>query len=122
MKPTFAGGVNIALKIPKSKYEETVRFYRDILKLEVGPEKPMEHPTVSKPHQVTFGPNTVWLDCVENYSHSEVWLEMKTNNVAEATSHLAAHGIGTRDELEKIPEEMHWIQDPAGNVFVLKNE
>lgn len=31
----FQGGVNIAIKIPKSKYEKTVAFYRDILKLEV---------------------------------------------------------------------------------------
>jgi len=35
MNTKFEGGINIALKIPKSKYDQTVTFYRDILKLEV---------------------------------------------------------------------------------------
>ena len=39
MKTAFEGGVNIAPKIPKSKYEVTVRFYREVLKLEVGKEE-----------------------------------------------------------------------------------
>jgi catechol 2,3-dioxygenase-like lactoylglutathione lyase family enzyme len=40
MNNTFEGGINIAIKIPKSKYEQTVAFYRDILKLHVE-EKPI---------------------------------------------------------------------------------
>jgi predicted enzyme related to lactoylglutathione lyase len=118
MKPTFEGGVNIAIKVPKSKYEKTVSFYRDILKLEVT-EKPIANPTVSRTHAVKFGPNTVWLDCVDNYTHAEAWLELKTNDVAEATEYLKQNGIETCDELEKIPENMHWIQDPAGTVFIV---
>lgn len=35
MDSKFEAGINIAIKIPKSKYERTVAFYRDILKLEV---------------------------------------------------------------------------------------
>ncbi len=35
MESKFEGGVNIAIKIPKSKYEATVVFYKDVLKLEV---------------------------------------------------------------------------------------
>jgi predicted enzyme related to lactoylglutathione lyase len=118
MEPKFEGGINIAMKIPKSKYEETVKFYREILKLEVT-EKPIENPTVSRTHEVKFGPNIVWLDCVDNYTHSEIWLELRTNDVEEATSYLKAKGIETCDELEQIPEDMHWIQDPAGAVFIL---
>ena len=118
MEPTFKGGINIAIKIPKSKYDETVRFYKEILKLEVT-EKPIENPTVSRTHQVKFGPNVIWLDCVDNYTHSETWLELKTSNIKDATRHLQTHGIGPCDELEKIPENMHWIMDPAGTVFIL---
>ena len=33
--PVFTGGINIAMKIPKSRYEATVNFYRDVLKLQV---------------------------------------------------------------------------------------
>jgi len=70
MKHEFSGGVNIALKIPKHKYDQTVAFYCDILKLDVN-EKPITNPTVSRTHEVKFGPNIVWLDCVDNYTHRE---------------------------------------------------
>ena len=118
MDTKFEGGINIAIKIPKNKYEKTVAFYRDTLKLEVV-EKPIENPTVSRTHQVKFGNNTVWLDCVDNYTHSEIWLELKTADVDNATEYLKSKGIETCDELEKIPENMHWIMDPAGTVFIL---
>jgi hypothetical protein len=118
MDVNFVGGVNIAIKIPKSKYEQTVTFYRDILKLPVE-EKPITNPTVSRTHEVKFGPNTVWLDCVDNYTHSEVWLDLKTNDVDVATDYLLSKGINTVDELEEIPKDMHWIMDPAGTVLIL---
>lgn len=51
MNSKFEAGINIAIKVPKSKYEKTVAFYRDILKLEVE-EKPIDNPTVSRTHQV----------------------------------------------------------------------
>lgn len=93
-------------------------FYRDILKLPVT-EKPVESPSVSRTHQVKFGHNTLWLDCVDNYTHSETWLELTTPDVAEATRYLATKNVHPCDELEKIPEDMHWIMDPAGTVFLL---
>lgn len=114
----FEGGLNIAIKIPKSKYEETVTFYRDILRLRVT-EKPIENPTVSRTHEVKFGGNIVWLDCVDNYTHSETWLELRTPDVSAATEYLKNNGIETCDELEKIPEGNHWIMDPAGTVFII---
>ena len=120
MEPKFQGGINIAIKIPKSKYEQTVSFYRDILKLEVE-EKPIRNPTVSRTHKVKFGNNVMWLDCVNNYTHSETWLELTVDNVAQATSYLKENGIGTCDEIEQLSENMHWVQDPAGTVFIVKN-
>ena len=119
MEPTFEGGVNIAIKLPKAKYDQTVAFYRDILKLNVE-EKPINNPTVSRTHKVTFGNNTIWLDCVDNYTHSETWLELTTENVERATDYLQSKGVATCDELEQLPDGMHWITDPAGTVFILK--
>lgn len=118
MDINFEGGINIAVKIPKSKYAKTVAFYRKILKLSVE-EKPIDNPTVSRTHKVTFGNNTLWLDRVDNYTHSETWLELKTSDVDAATKHLRSEGIEPCDELEQIPEHMHWIMDPAGTVFIL---
>lgn len=59
MDNKFQGGVNIAIKIPKSKYEETVVFYSNILRLEVT-GKPINNPTVSRTHEAKFGNNIVW--------------------------------------------------------------
>ena len=66
-----------------------------------------------------FGKNVLWLDCVDNYTHSETWLELKTTDVEKAAKYLKANGTDTCDELESIPDDMHWIMDPAGTVFIL---
>ena len=121
MEAQFEGGINIALKIPKRKYEETLAFYRDILKLKVT-EKPISNPTVSKTHLVSFGCNNLWLDCVDNYTKPETWLELNVNDVGAAVNHLRGNKIETCDEIEQIPEHMHWITDPAGNVFIVKHK
>lgn len=119
MDTNFEGGINIAVKIPKSKYDKTVAFYRDILKLEVE-AKPIDNPTVSRTHQVKFGNNIMWLDCVDNYTHSETWLELNVPDVDIATKYLNSKGVETCDELEQLPANMHWITDPAGTVFIVK--
>lgn len=115
----FEAGINIAIKIPKSKYDKTVAFYRDILKLEVE-ERTIDNPTFSRTHQVKFGSNIIWLDCVDNYTHSETWLQLKVPDIEVATDYLKSQGIETCDELEELPKNMHWIQDPAGTVFNLQ--
>lgn len=119
MTAKFEAGINIAMKIPKKNYEKTVAFYRDILQFQVE-EQPIEHPTVSRTHRVQFGHNVIWLDCVDNYTRTETWLQLKAANVEEATRYLKTKNVGTCDEIEELPENMHWIQDPAGNVFNLQ--
>ncbi|MDQ0065067.1 hypothetical protein [Chryseobacterium lathyri] len=116
MNTKFEAGINIAIKIPKSKYEKTVAFYRDILKLDVE-EKSIVNPTVSRTHEVKFGNNIIWLDCVDNYTHSETWLQLTVPNIEEVTKYLHMNGVETCDEIEELPENMHWITDPAGTVF-----
>jgi len=119
MENKFEAGINIAIKIPKRKYEQTVDFYRNILKLEVK-EIPIQNPTVSRTHSVKFGANVIWLDCVDNYTHSETWLQLTVPNVEEATDYLRSNGVETCDEIEELPQNMHWITDPAGTVFNLQ--
>lgn len=119
METKFEAGINIAIKLPKNKYDETVAFYRDILKLEVK-EVSIDNPTVSRTHSVQFGINVIWLDCVDNYTHSETWLQLTVPDVEEATDYLRQNGIKTCDEIEQIPKSMHWIMDPAGTVFNLQ--
>ncbi|MBT9146067.1 MAG: hypothetical protein DDT42_01946 [candidate division WS2 bacterium] len=116
MNNIFEAGINIAIKIPKNKYDQTVNFYRDILKFEVT-EVPINNRTVSRTHKVIFGSNIIWLDCVDNYSRSETWLQLTVPNIEQATTYLSSNGIELCDELEDLPENMHWIQDPSGMVF-----
>lgn len=116
MENQFQAGVNIALKIPKSKYKATVKFYREVLRMEVE-ERPIDHPTISKTHRVRFGPNVLWLDCVDHNTHVETWLQLTVPDMGEAIRYLESQGINTCDEIEALPDNMHWIQDPAGTVF-----
>ena len=119
MEIKFEGGVNIAIKIPKRNYEQTVSFYKNVLRLQVE-EKPITNPTVSRTHRVQFGNNVMWLDCVYNYTQVETWLELNVDDVEQATEHLHSHGIKTCDEIEQLPTNMHWIADPAGTIFIVK--
>lgn len=115
----FEGGPNIALKIPREKYEDTVHFYRDILLLDVE-EQTIKHPTVSRTHRVKFGSNILWLDCVDHFTEPQVWLEVRSLDSSDALPYLISNGVKAEDELEEIPETMHWIRDPAGTVMILK--
>ncbi len=116
----FEAGTNIAMKIPVHQYEATVQFYRDVLLLEME-ETPIKHPTVLKTYKVKFGAFTLWLDCVEGIDNSSLWLQITTPDVQAATDYLKSNGTRTFDELEEIPENMHWIKDPAGTVMLLKD-
>jgi hypothetical protein len=49
-------------------------------------------------------------------------LELNTADIENATRNLRSNGVETCDELEKIPENMHWITDPAGTVFIVKEK
>ncbi|WDF70275.1 glyoxalase [Sphingobacterium oryzagri] len=121
MEINFSGGVNMAMKIPPEKYEETVAFYRDILLLDVE-EVAIDHPGVTSTHRLTFGASTLWLDCVPDAQDAQIWLEVLTPDVERATRYLETNGIHPQDELEEISPSMHWIKDPAGNVLLLKNK
>jgi hypothetical protein len=69
---------------------------------------------------VKFGNNNLWLDCVDNYTHSETWLQLTVPDAEVATNYLQSKGVETCDELEELSKNMHWIQDPAGTVFNLQ--
>src|SRR5690606_814432 len=106
----FKGGNNIALKIPKFKYSKTVHFYKEVIKLPyLG--------FMSESHAFQFGDFTLWLDCMDNYSQQDVWLEIQTDNVKIAAEYLHENQINRRDEVE-IHENSdgYCISDPCGTV------
>lgn len=120
LQPSFRGGVNVAMKIPKSQFDATVAFYRDVLGFDVRREGGQGTPVS---YSMQFGPVRLWLDRVDNYAHADVWLEVATNDLAAATRHLAAHGTRIRDELEPLyGVNGHWIANPAGVVHLLVDQ
>ena len=55
MTATIKGGFNIAMKVPPHQFDETVRFYRDVVCLEPFDEKAPEI-------GFKLGPNRLWID------------------------------------------------------------
>ncbi len=121
MEIRFKGGVNISMKIPPEKYDETVAFYRDILLFDVE-EVPITRSAVLATHRLEFGQNILWLDCVEGITDSKISLEICTEDIESATNYLRINDVTICDEAEKIDPSMHWIKDPAGNILLVKKQ
>lgn len=110
---SFAGGTNIAMKVPASLHDEAVAFYRDTVGLPyLGSDGTTEI--------FEFGAGRLWLDRVERATHAEVWLEILTGDVDEGAARLARSGARIADELEPLDGvDGHWIIDPGGTVLLL---
>lgn len=110
----FAGGRNIAMKVPPHLYDATVNFYRNIVGLE---------PIASQAPAVgfVFGKNQLWIDRVPGLSQAELWLELVTNDVAGASKHLEAAGVVRCDEIEPLPQGLNafWISAPASIIHLV---
>lgn len=115
MTAQIRGGINIAMKVPPHQYDETVRFYRDVIGL-----KPFD----AKAPAVGFelGPNRLWIDEAPSASHAEVWLELFTDNFEAAAKHLADNSIVRRDEIEDLGEGFRggWITNPANIIHMVR--
>lgn len=113
-RPRITGGRNIALKVPPHLYDETIRFYRDVLGLAV-----IERLAPSVVFE--FGANQLWIDPVDGLSQAELWLEINTDDVSSAASHLKAAGIVRRDEIEPLPQgfDGFWISSPASIIHLV---
>ena len=116
--PLFKGGLNIAIKIPKNRFEATLLFYRDILGFKIEKD---EEGKQRESYFCEFGNNRLWFDMVENYSQTDVWLELKTSNIKQARKYLNDKGVCFRDELEAFPPDLNanWVSEPAGVVLLL---
>ena len=110
----FAGGRNIAIKIPPHQFDATVRFYRDTLGLE---QLRGHDPAVV----FRFGNNQLWLDSCPGMSQAEIWLEIKTADRADAADHFRKKHVPRCDDIEPLPATFNgfWINSPAGIVHLV---
>lgn len=118
-RPVFDGGVNVAIKVPLDKYDKTIRFYREVLGFEMTS---YFHEYTGQSHYCSFGTLTLWFDCVNHFSQTDIWLELNTDDITSARTYLLNNGVNFRPELEKLPDDMkgNWMSDPAGVVMILK--
>jgi catechol 2,3-dioxygenase-like lactoylglutathione lyase family enzyme len=110
----FRGGRNIAMKVPPQRWEATVAFYERTLGLQV---RRREAASIA----FEFGPNVLWIDGVEHLSQAEVWLEVVTEDVAAARTHLDTAGTVRCDGVEPLPPGLDgfWIVNPADVVHLV---
>lgn len=116
-RPSFAGGPNVAIKLPLHHFEQALRFYRDTLGLPVS-----DHDGGSK--LVAFGPIRLWLDPCPQFSQTELWLEIVADDTDRAARHLGDAGITRCDAIEKLPDGFRgfWITSPADIVHIVSEK
>ena len=113
-KPKFSPGRNIAMKVPPHQYDETVRWYKDVLGFQQL--QAFEPDVVLK-----FGDKNLWIDKVAALSQSEIWLEIITDDIAAAEKKLESENIVRCDEIEALPKGFQgfWISSPASIVHLV---
>ncbi len=118
MKPQYRAGKNIAIKVPPHEYEKTVSFYRDIIGLE---ERETSSSDQYESISFSFGEKNLWIDKISSVSQAEIWLELVTDNLAEAVSHLEKNGVVRRDEIEKLPDDFNgfWVCSPSNIIHLI---
>ncbi len=118
MKPQYKPGNNIAIKVPPYEYEKTVCFYRDIIGLK---ERKLSSSDQHESVCFSFGDKNLWIDKISSVSQAEIWLELVTDNIAEAVSHLDQQGVVRRDEIEKLPDDFKgfWVCSPSNIIHLI---
>lgn len=114
----FEPGQNIAMKIPAHEYEDTVRFYRQVLRF-----KEITGSGAHDTPKFEFGDKVLWLDRMAGLSQSEIWLEVITNNIDEAAEYLKEQGCHRRDEIEPLPDgfKAFWVSSPSNIIHLVSS-
>ncbi|AUO64520.1 hypothetical protein WM46_06960 [Citrobacter freundii complex sp. CFNIH2] len=114
-KTDIKGGIDIAMKVPSHQYQQTIDFYRNIIRL---PE------IIDKPPAVGFelGPNKLWIDEAPGLSQAELWLELFTPNFSDAEKYIEQCGVVRCDAVELLPDGFKggWIMNPCNIVHMLR--
>ena len=114
----FEPGKNIAMKIPSHEYDDTVRFYRDVLRF-----KELTGSGAGDTPRFQFGDKVLWLDCMPGFSQSEIWLEVVTNDISKASAYLKEQDCHRRDEIEPLPKgfKSFWVSNPANIIHLVSS-
>lgn len=120
MKPDFRPGKNIAIKVPAHEFDRMVEFYKIIIGLK---QKDTNSRDDFDSIAFEFGDKNLWVDKISELSQAEVWLEIESDNAADAKSYLEEQGCVIRNEIEPLPSGFNgfWLSSPS-NIIHLVNE
>ena len=120
MKPNFRPGKNIAIKVPAHEFDRMVEFYKIIIGLK---QKDTNSRDDFDSIAFEFGDKNLWVDKISELSQAEVWLEIESDNAADAKSYLEEQGCVIRNEIEPLPSGFNgfWLSSPS-NIIHLVNE
>ena len=120
MKPDFRPGKNIAIKVPAHEFDRMVEFYKIIIGLK---QKDTNSRDDFDSIAFEFGDKNLWADKISELSQAEVWLEIESDNAADAKSYLEEQGCVIRNEIEPLPTGFNgfWLSSPS-NIIHLVNE
>ena len=120
MKPDFRPGKNIAIKVPAHEFDRMVEFYKIIIGLK---QKDTNSRDDFDSIAFEFGDKNLWVDKISELSQAEVWLEIESDNAADAKSYLEEQGCVIRNEIEPLPTGFNgfWLSSPS-NIIHLVNE
>jgi len=121
MKPEFKSGKNIALKTPAHEYNAVVRFYRDVLGFK---QLPQSDTGAFESVCFAFGDKVLWVDKIEGISQSEIWLEIRSNDIPAAQQYLKDAGCNIRNEIEPLPDSLNgfWLSSPSNLIHLVTDE
>ena len=105
------------MKVPCTDFAATIHFYEKVIGLAVCER-------ADDSVAFWFGSNRLWIDSVPTIQRSEVWLEIRADDIAAASDHLERHGVERCDEIESLPEGLpaFWIKNPAGVVHLVSEQ
>lgn len=114
----FEPGKNIAMKIPAHEYEDTVRFYREVLRFQEIPGS-----SADDTPRFEFGDKVLWLDCMPGLSQAEIWLEVVASDIGKASKYLKEQGCHRRDEIEPLPNgfKAFWVSSPSNIIHLVSS-
>jgi hypothetical protein len=68
-----------------------------------------------------FGDKNLWIDKMSGLSQAEIWLEIETENIEEASIYLEEMGCTRRDEIEPLTNDLKgfWISGPSNIIHLI---
>ncbi len=108
------------MKVPAHEYYKTVSFYREILGFE---EVDISSPNNIESVKFKFGDKYLWIDKIPTINQAEIWLEIVTKDIEQASSYFEKNNCVRRDEIEQLPEGFKgfWIANPSNIIHLISS-